>query len=84
MEKQPRMRKLSDPEFQRTLTLEQAYRLLIQFVEQYNARGESSTLDLLGDMSLNVWGDGGSGGPAQPSDFLVVAEQVLGPSGHVA
>ncbi|TQM02369.1 hypothetical protein FB548_3766 [Pseudoxanthomonas sp. 3HH-4] len=84
MEKQPRMRKLSDPEFQRTLTLEQAYMLLIQFVEQYNARGESSTLDLLGDLSLTVWGDGGSGDPAQLSDFLSVAERVLGPVGHDA
>ena len=84
MEKQPRMRKLSNPEFQRTLTLEQAYRLLIGFVEQYNARGESSTVDLLGDLSLDVWGDGVSGDPAQLSDFLAVADQVLGTSGHVA
>ena len=82
MEKQLCMLKLSDPDFQRTLTLEQAYMLLVQFVEQYNARGESSTLDLLGDISMTVWSDGGSGDPAQLSDFLRVADQVLGPVGH--
>src|SRR5690606_19042375 len=78
------VRNLEDPEFQRQLTLADAYRLLYRFVEQYNARGESSTVDLLVDLSLDTWQDGGSTDPAQLDDFLAVATELLGPPGHVA
>ena len=78
------VRNLQDPEFQRVLTLADAYRLLYQFVDQYNARGESSTLDLLTDLSLDAWGDGGSLDPAQMDDFLDVANSILGPPSHAA
>lgn len=84
MDKQPRAPRLSDPEFEQTLTLADAYRVLVRFVEQYNTRGESSTLDLLGDLSLDVWSGGGSSDPAQLEDFLAVAELVLGRRGHGA
>lgn len=78
------VRNLQDPEFQRLLTLGDAYCLLYRFVEQYNARGESSTLDLLTDLSLEMWQDGGSTDPAQMDDFLEVARALLGPPNHVA
>jgi hypothetical protein len=78
------VRNLQAPEFQRLLTLGEAYRLLYRFVEQYNARGESSTLDLLTDLSLDVWEDGGSTDPAQMDDFLEVANALLGPPSYVA
>ncbi len=85
MDKQSRnVRNLQDPEFQRMLTLGDAYQLLYRFVEQYNARGESSTLDLLTDLSLDVWQDGGSTDPAQMDDFLGVANALLGSPCHVA
>ena len=71
-------RTLGDSEFARVLTLADAYRILYAFLEQYHARGESSTLDLLGDWSLEVWEGGGSADPAQLEDFLNVANQVLG------
>ncbi|WP_146204593.1 hypothetical protein [Massilia glaciei] len=84
MGKLPRAFKLSDPKFQRAVTLADAYRLLFRFVEQYNARGESSTANLLGDLSLEIWGDGGSGDPAQLEDFLVVARELLGAFGDAS
>ena len=68
---------LRDPEFARVLTLADAYRILYRFLEQYHARGESSTRDLLSDLSLDLWEGGGSADPAQLGDFLDVANQVL-------
>lgn len=70
--------RLSDTEFDRRLTLGEAYRILIGFVAQYHERGETSTLDLLSAISLDIWRDGGSADPAQLDDFLSVAVQVLG------
>ena len=72
----------NDPEFERTLTLAEAYKILFRFIEQYHARGESSTTDLLTDLSLDVWAGGGSADPAQLEDFLRVANEVLGLSKH--
>ena len=69
---------LNNPEFSRILTLSDSYKILYQFIEQYHARGESSTIDLLADLSLKVWADGGSADPAQLDDFLDVANKVLG------
>ncbi len=71
---------LNNPEFLRTLTLSDAYKILYRFIEQYHARGESSTIDLLSDLSLDVWADGGSADPAQLADFLAVANEILGSS----
>lgn len=68
---------LNSPEFTRTLNLADAYKVLYQFVEQYHARGESSTLALLSDLSLDVWADGCSADPAQLSNFLKVVDEVL-------
>lgn len=69
--------KIEDVEFMRTLTLADAYRVMFKFIEQYNARGESSTAVLLSDLSLDLWADGVSADPAQLHDFLAVAATVL-------
>lgn len=71
------------PEFQRTLTLVDAYQILYRFIEQYHARGESSTAELLADLSLDVWEDGGSTDPVQLKDFLEVANEILDSSKYV-
>jgi hypothetical protein len=71
---------INDPEFSRTLTLSDAYKILYRFIEQYHTRGESSTTDLLTDLSLDPWTDNGSADPAQLEDFLDVANEILGPN----
>lgn len=73
------MRQLGDDEFTRVLTLADAYKVMFRFIEQYHARGESLTGDVLGDLALDVWADGGSADPAQLDDFLKAANKVLGP-----
>ncbi len=73
------MRRLDNAEFGRLLTLADAYEVMFRFIEQYHTRGETLTGDLLGDLSLDVWGDGGSGDPVQLEDFLRTANKVLGP-----
>jgi hypothetical protein len=70
---------INDAIFQRVVTLADAYRILEQFVLQYNARGESNTVALLSDVGLVT--DGGSADPAQLNDFLACAEQVLASAG---
>jgi hypothetical protein len=69
---------INDPQFDRTLTLRQAYKLLEAFVVQYNARGESTTISVLADIGLGP--DGNTGDPAQLHDFLRTANAVLGKS----
>ena len=66
---------IHDEIFERKLTLREAYAVLEQFVSEYNARGESSTVALLTDLSIGT--DGTSGDPAQVYDFLRVAGAVL-------
>ncbi len=65
--------------FERSLTLRQAYAVLERFIEAYNARGESSTVALLTDISLGA--DGTSCDPAQIYDFAYIAADVLGDHG---
>lgn len=66
---------LQDHEFDRTITLRQGYKILLGFIEQYHARGESSTLDLLSDAGLSS--DGTTCDPAQIYDYLRVADRIL-------
>ncbi len=53
---------------------------MIRFIEQYHARGESSTVDLIS--SLDVVPDGGTLDPTQLYDFLACAKAVLEPKGN--
>lgn len=66
---------VNDPEFQTRVSLAEAYRVLEKFVAQYNARGESSTVSLMTDVGLLP--DGTTADPAQLSDFLKCADDVL-------
>jgi hypothetical protein len=65
------------PEFERTVTLKEAYQLLEAFIVQYHARGERSTIELLSDIGLDS--QGYSSDPAQVQDFLNTANSLLGP-----
>lgn len=66
---------LQNEVFDRTLTLRQSFELLLEFVQQYHARGESSTLNLLVD--AGICSDGTTCDPAQIYDYLRVAGRVL-------
>ena len=52
---------IHDDSFSDTVTLAEAYRLMVAFVEQYNARGESSTVALLTDVGLVPGGQSADG-----------------------
>jgi len=67
---------VNDRLFDRTITLRQSYELLVSFVAQYHARGESSTLNLLTD--AGIVSDGTTSDPAQIYDFVRVAGDLLG------
>jgi hypothetical protein len=67
---------LENSVFDRSIALRDAYVILASFIAQYHERGESSTIDLLTDISLG--NDGTPLDPAQIHDFLRVAGEVLG------
>ena len=67
--------RLADPIFDRSLSLRDAYILMQEFIVQYNARGESSTVALMTDVGTT--GHGTPSDPAQIYDFLRVAGSVL-------
>ncbi len=64
---------LQNEVFDRTLTLRQSFELLLEFVQQYHARGESSTQPAQGCGDLFRWNDRD---PAQIYDYLRVAGRV--------
>jgi hypothetical protein len=68
-------RSIYDDPFSATVTLAEAYRVLVAFVEQYNARGESSTVSLMTDVGLVH--EGQSADPAQLDDFLRCARNIM-------
>ena len=68
--------KITDPIFSRSVSLADAYRILERFLNEYNERGESSTVALISDIGLAP--DGGTCDPAQLSDFLRCAEKIVG------
>lgn len=68
---------ITDPQFNSLLTLGEAYRVMCIFIERYNARGTSNTLDLLADIGLSAWRDGSSADPAQLQDFLDASKEVV-------
>ena len=43
---------LSDSIFDKELTLRDAFHVMVKFIEQYHARGESPTGNLLADLSV--------------------------------
>ena len=66
---------IDDPQFDRMMSLRDAYRIMERFVMQYCERGDGPVSNLLIDAGLAP--DGISGDPAQIYDFLEVAEVVL-------
>jgi len=59
---------LSDPGFDKTVTLRDAYRIMDRFVHAFHQRGPSATADLIVYMGLNP--DGLTADPAALQDFL--------------
>ena len=75
-EESPGYISIRDPQFNRMISLGDAYRIMERFVMQYCQRGDGPVSYLLSDAGLRP--DGISGDPAQIYDFLEVAEAVLG------
>ena len=69
---------LSDPGFERTVTLREAYRIVERFVSDYHARGNTPVSDFL-FAYLAVGADGRTTDPAAAEDFLLAAKNVLDP-----
>ena len=67
---------IDDPEFDRAVTLRQAFHVLREFLAQFNSRGAQET-DLL-EGWLELQQDGATADPAQLDDFLASAQVVLG------
>ena len=66
---------ITDSEFDRTITLRQAFQVLRQFLAQFNARGPQETALL--EAWLDIEPDGGTADPAQLDDFLESVRIVL-------
>jgi hypothetical protein len=69
------MASISDPEFDQVLTLRQSFHVLCAFLEQFNSRGSQETDSLESWVRLEP--DGTSFDPAQLSDYLKSAREVL-------
>jgi len=67
---------VTDKEFDRTITLRDAYRIMERFASDYLARGDTSISDFLHVYAGEVIG-GQTTDPAAADDFLAAAEQVL-------
>ena len=66
---------LKDADFDRQLTLREAYHVMVQYVSDHFERGELTTGDLLAHLALME--DGGSFDPATLDDFKIAARKVL-------
>ena len=74
-------RAVTDPEFDRLVTLRDAYRIMERFVSDYLARGDLPVSEFLFYAGETI--EGGSADPAALSDYLDSAHYVLdqNPSG---
>ena len=72
------MTNISDPAFDKQLSLRQSFHVLVAFLEQFNSRSPQPTDDLISWLSLEY--DGCTSDPAQLDDFLQSANSVLGTS----
>jgi hypothetical protein len=68
---------IHDPQFDRQVSLREAYRIMESFLAAHFDRGEVSTGVLLGYLSLQ--GDGIAGDPAALYDYLDAVTSVAGP-----
>jgi carbohydrate kinase (thermoresistant glucokinase family) len=67
---------LTDPEFERLVTLRNAYRIMERFLSDYLDRGDTSVSDFL-HVYAGKTRAGQSADPAALSDFLAAADRVL-------
>ena len=67
---------VTDQEFDRVVSLRDAYRIMERFASDYLARGDTSISDFLHAYAGEVIG-GQTTDPAAANDFLAAAEQVL-------
>lgn len=66
----------SDREFDRLVSLREAYQVMERFVSDYLARGDTTVVEFL--VYLGLHPDGTSGDPAAADDYLEAADSVLG------
>jgi DNA integrity scanning protein DisA with diadenylate cyclase activity len=66
---------VDDSEFERLITLRDAYKVMESFISDYHARGDTSVVDLL--TYLHLMENGQSLDPAAIYDFLSAASKVL-------
>ena len=66
---------INSPEFDESLTVRQSFKVLQQFLEQFNSRSAQGT-DMLASW-LELQSDGNTADPAQLDDFLESARAVL-------
>ncbi len=71
-------RSLEDPEFDRSIQLRDAYRVMQRFVEEYLSRGDGSISDFLHSYVGEVI-SGETTDPAALEDFLSVSKAVVSP-----
>ena len=73
-------RTIEDPRFDRTITLREAYRVMVRFAEEYHSRG-----DMPVSIFLYTYACEGKSGvtadPAAPDDFLRAVDEVVGGRG---
>ena len=63
---------------EKSLTIKQAYRAMVYFLEnEYSMTKEDAIGALLGDISFDVWGDGSPGDPASWEYWLEAVEKVV-------
>ncbi|WP_200944278.1 hypothetical protein [Lysobacter sp. Root667] len=68
---------LTDPAFDRVVSLRDAYRIMERFASAYLARGDTAVSDFLHAYAGEV-GDGQTTDPAAAQDFLMAAESMTG------
>lgn len=67
---------LQNPEFDRQVSLRDAYKLMERFVSDYISRGDTSTTDFLYSYASTL-ASGETADPAALDDFLAAASSVL-------
>jgi hypothetical protein len=67
---------VNDPEFERSVSLRDAYRIMERFVEDYLSRGDTEVVLFLTYLGLTPKGE--TCDPAAADDFLDAAKAILG------
>ncbi len=73
---------LNAADFERVITLRDAYRIMEEFTRSYLKRGDTSVWEFLNIYAAET-GNGWTTDPAAPDDFMAAASQILGAAGDV-